>query len=365
MDIKGFLLRNLFARWNRCPELEAGYTLVFPSPMDMPFLLSFALEGLKKIDTQSCKQILVVPDGWGDDGGAALRDVVRGFDDPRIELVELRRRDYFIIRRMKPPGSAATHWMQVVNTVKHARCEHIFLHDADAFFAERDGLERHYRECRDRQMNTLGVTARIDEFFTKLGYSIPGTWELMFSTRWARSRSPFALKGRFVDTPHGRHEFDSMLYPQYADYSAGKVGVMARPPEFVHFSGTIFTYRTFRERRREGKQSVDEFFRVLLLSIFQELAGKVGDDAPLPRPSELARGLTDLSAPVIYNSAVALREYPLFRAMMTQLGKTPVFQGERAQRIEELLAPFDEKFTNVGSASPVVGATGTRRHGLG
>ena len=33
-------------------------------------------------------------------------------------------------------------------------------------------------------MATLGVTGRLDPFFKAVGYEIPGTWELMFSTRW-------------------------------------------------------------------------------------------------------------------------------------------------------------------------------------
>ena len=39
---------------------------------------------------------------------------------------------------------------QVVNGTAFARCEYAFLHDADAFFLEADGLERQFLECRDR-----------------------------------------------------------------------------------------------------------------------------------------------------------------------------------------------------------------------
>ena len=38
-----------------------------------------------------------------------------------------------------------------------------------------------------------------------------------------------------------------MLYPQFLDYPSGKVGVMDPAPRFVHFNGTILTYRFFRD----------------------------------------------------------------------------------------------------------------------
>ena len=58
----------LFSRWWRRCAFEDGYTIVLPSPMDMPFLLRYALEGLAHLNTENCRQILVVPDGCVDDG---------------------------------------------------------------------------------------------------------------------------------------------------------------------------------------------------------------------------------------------------------------------------------------------------------
>ncbi len=176
--LKTLMLATAFGRWHKMPRLAKGYTILLPSPMDMPFLLRFALEGLQYLDTSNCHQILVVPDGWGDDDGASLRAVIAEYKDPRLELVQLRWRDYAFIRRTKPPGGAITHWMMVVNGTHRVRCEHVFLHDADAFFLEEGGLERQYRECVARGMHSLGVTARWDPFFERLGYQIPGTWEV-------------------------------------------------------------------------------------------------------------------------------------------------------------------------------------------
>ncbi|MEC9374013.1 MAG: hypothetical protein VYC34_09220 [Planctomycetota bacterium] len=365
-DVKGIILARLFGRWRLPSPFEEGYTIVLPSPMDMPFLLRFALEGIQHLDTTNCRQILIVPDGWGDDGGAGLKAVMKQFDDPRLQIVDLRRRDIFLTRRFKPPGGSATHWMQIVHATNHCRCEHAFLHDADAFHISRDGIERQYRETRDRGMYTLGVTARWDPFFIENGFTIPGTWELMYSTRWARSRPPLSLKGRLTKTPHGWNEFDSMLYPQYLDHESGKVGVMDSPPGFVHFSGSIFTYRLFRDR--DGATVRDELFRILLLAILEDLIPAADGRRVTPQVKDLYPGITDPNAPVTYVSEVSEKSYPEFREMMEQLCDCPVFAGERADRMRALLAPFDEHWAKLaeqrGDADlKPVGAF--RRSGLG
>jgi hypothetical protein len=361
------VLRLVFGRWRR-QELEEGYTILLPMPMDMPFLLRFALEGLRNLDTTHCKQIIVIPDGWGDDGGKGLRRVVESAEDPRLELVELRPTAQMFIHRLKKSVLGAVnscHWAMIVEGVDHSHCAHSFLHDADAFIVDADGLERQYRECRDRGMDTLGVQARWDDFFKQLGYTIPGTWELMFSNRWARRRDPTALKGRTRPTPYGDFVFDTMLASQFLDYPAGKVGVMDPPPRFVHFSGSITTYRYFRTQ--SGRTVVDEFFRLLSLSLLEELLPDADGDRTLPTVAELARGLTDPTAPVSYRSDVADHEYPIFRGLIDTLCESTLMHGERAETLQRLLRPFDEHFekraVEIGSARAP--AFRERTHGLG
>jgi hypothetical protein len=361
ISLKQLGVAALFSRWGRrCPS-EDGYTIILPSPMDMPFLLRYALEGLGQIDTGRCKQIVVVPDGCVNDRGDALDRVIREFDDPRIDLIRPTALDYFLFRSMKPVGGAATHWMMAVIGTDHARCAHAFLHDADAFFLEADGLERQYSECLDRGMATLGVTARLDPFFADVGYEIPGTWELMFSTRWARRRSPYVLKNGWYRTPRGPFEFDSMLYRQYMDYPSGKVGVMSPSPRLVHFSGSIGTYRYYRM----GRGKVDELFRLLLLAMLEDLIPSDDGTRTLPDVGEMTRGLTDPGAPVTYDSPVAVREYPIFRAMIDDLCDSPLFRGSRADRVRTLLQPFDDHFRDRVPDADVDARLGARTHGLG
>jgi hypothetical protein len=362
----------LFDRWRRAQPLVAGYTILLPMPMDMPFLLRFALEGLRHLNTENCRQIVVVPDGWGDDGGKAFREVVAACDDPRVELVELRPGIRFFIQKIqmrKTRQSAAnwSHWAMIVEGTTSARSEYAFLHDADAFFVDADALERQYRDCRDRAMYTLGVQVRTDAFFQRIGYAIPGTWEMMYSVRWARHRGPLTLKGMWQSSAHGAHEFDTMLYPQYLDYPTGKIGAMAIPPRLVHFHGAVTTYRVLKDHAR--RPLIDMLFRLLLLSILEDLLPAPDGKRILPPPGELARGLTDLSAPITYNSETATREYPIFRQQIEELCASPTFAGPRADRIRELIQPFDEHYAgraaDVAALVLVEPAVTPRRHCLG
>ena len=370
IDPKDLLLRALFGRWGRRGAGGEGYSVVLAMPMDMPFLLRFALEGLATLDTTHCRQIIVIPDGWGSDGGEGLRLEVEASEDPRVELVELGPTARFFIHKMgKGVATAANscHWAMIVRGIAASRFDHVFLHDADAFFVDPDAIERQYRECVDRGLHTLGITARWDAFFAEAGYAIPATWELMVSREWALRHNPVDFKGRWRETPHGRHEFDNMLYPEYVDYASGKVGLLEPPPRIVHFNGAVTTFRVFRYNPR--RPVVDELFRLLLLSMLEELIPARGGGEPaLPRVDELARGLDDPSAPVSYASEAAAREYPTFRAMIAEMAEAPIFRGARADAIRRLIEPFDRHFekrsAEVLSSGPEP-AFRTRRHGHG
>ncbi len=356
---KDLILEFLFGHWRPAGTLADGYSIVLPMPMDMPFLLWFALEALRGMDTTRCNQMVVVPDGWGSDGGQAMERVVKSFDDPRIALSRMPWKVHHFIhtfQRLRSGDMHSTlHWAMIVEGTNCVNSKHAFLHDADAFFIDPNSLERQYAECRDRGMITLGVEYRADTFFSANGYSIPGTWEMMYSVPWARSRSPLALKGKWRDTPLGRHEFDTMLYPQYLDYACGKVGAMMPRPRLVHFHGTIGRYRGYNDPR--NGPAADNLFRLLLLSMLQELVPKDLCTRKLPTPRELARGLDDPTASIRYDSQRAADEFPGFRRQIDELMQAPVFAGERATCIRGYIAPFDDYFASRpprerGSAEP-------------
>ena len=345
--LKNFVLEFLFGRWRTAGTLADGYSILLPMPMDMPFLLWFALEGLREMDTTHCNQVVVIPDGWGSDGGQTMERVIQSFDDPRIVLSRLPRTVDLFIHKFQRPRShimAANwlHWAMIVEGTNCANSKHAFLHDADAFFIERDSLELQYAECRDRGMLTLGVENRADAFFLANAYTIPGTWEMMYSVPWAISRSALALKGNWRDTPHGPYEFDTMLHAQYLDYTTGKVGVMASPPQLVHFHATISTYRAYIDPK--NVLVADDLFRLLLLSMLEELVPESARTSILPAPGELARGLDDPTALIRYDSPRAAGEFRHFRRQINEILLAPVFAGERAAQIREYVRPFDNYF---------------------
>lgn len=340
MDWKGLVQRTLYSRWKPAGLPSDGYSIIMPMPEDMPFLLRLALEGLRHVGTDHCGQVIVVGDGWGSDRGEALRKVAGEFSDSRIEMAFFSRLDRAVVRRMPSP-----HWLTVIYGINRARHDYAFLHDSDAFFLERDCMERTYAYCRERSMYAIGVTARWDPFFEQIGYQIPGTWQMIFSALWLRTHKPWKVHGRQVATPHGPNIFDTLLYPQYLDYGTGRIGVMPDPPKYVHFNGTIVTYRTWR--RAGGKPVVDELFRLLLLSLLEHVIPPADGKRLLPPVDELSHGLTDATCPIRYDTLDCARNYGEFRDQVKELCGSPIFAGERAHVIESLLRPFDEHFAKV------------------
>jgi ABC transporter substrate binding protein len=343
--LKRLVLAAFFGRWRSPRQSVDGYTILLPSPTDMPFLLRFALEALQHLNTSHCRQIIVIPDGYGTDQATALQQVVDCCGDSRVEMAQLSKAAHFIVHGMHRSGGEIanwTHWAMIVEGINRAKCDYIFLHDADAVILERDGIERQYRECHDHEMATLGVMARWDSFFREIGYTIPGTYELMFSARWARCHSPLDLKGGLRRTTFGTHMFDTMLYPQFQDYHSGKIGIIDPAPQLVHFSGAITKYRMFCDRVKQPL--VDEDFRLLFLSLMEELFPSPNGDRLLRSTSLLAQGLVDPSAAVTYESPRAVLEYHNFRAMIDDLCRSPIFQGPRAEKVRSSVLPFDRHY---------------------
>lgn len=332
-------------RWPRSRSLEDGYAILLAVPGEMPFLARLALEGLRYLDTENCKQILVMPDAWGTLGEPAFHRVLTQFDDPRIALAPPRPIDYALVRALRF-NAADTYWLSLVNGMVGTRCAFAFLHDSDAFLIERGGIERQYRECRDRDLYTLGVAYRHDKCLLDIGYRVPATWELMYSVAWALRHRAFAAKAARRATSHGEMQFDAMIQPQYRDYASGKIGLMEKPPEFLHFGGLTTTYRIWRrwQHKRTGRQVVDQWLRLLVLALFEELIPDPDGHRALPKVEELARGLNDPTAPVTYATVECAHCYPEFRARMASICELPIFQGDRAARLEKLLQPFDEYY---------------------
>jgi hypothetical protein len=142
---KNLVLEFLFGRWRSAGTLADGYSVLLPTPMDMPFVLWFALEALRAMDTRHCNQFVIVPDGWGPDGGHAIERVVRSFEDPRILLSRMPRMVRFFVhkvQKVRSHGTAGLHWAMVVEGSNCANSKYAFMQDDDAFFIDSERMER-------------------------------------------------------------------------------------------------------------------------------------------------------------------------------------------------------------------------------
>ena len=84
LDVKGLIQRALYWQWKHSGALADGYSIIMPTPEDMPFLSRLTLEGLKYINTDNCGQFLIVGDGHSVDGGKLLAETVAQLHDSRI-----------------------------------------------------------------------------------------------------------------------------------------------------------------------------------------------------------------------------------------------------------------------------------------
>lgn len=355
--IKRTILSLFYPVWNGHQHNQNGYTVVIPAPMDMPFLAYYALKGLSELDLSSCREILVVPDGCGTDNGRALSAVLKLVNLDKARLLPLTRRNKLVISLFGDSGIA--HWMTIVEAINHSETNSLFLHDADAFFTDEHLIENNYSEFNKNNLNCLGVTSRWDPFLQSKNMQLPGTWELFFSSAWARSWAPVSHKagGRYTDT--GKEFFDTMLYPMFRSYSQERIQV--RPSEsFMHLSGTVVTYRRWLDHLNHPVG--DELFRLLFLSLLQELSPPIESSCKLPSVAELSEGIFDSSKMVYYTFPGAANNYHEFRRFVDGLLTLELFR-DQLEKVNSLLHPFDEYFLKTEYKSLEV-IPKVRAHGL-
>ena len=140
--------------------------------------------------------------------------------------------------------------------------------------------------------------------------------------------------------------FDTMLYPLYRDYESGLVKVV-ESDAFVHLSGTVVTYRKFLDF--SGRCVGDELFRLLFLSLLNELSPHFASECRLPSVEELSLGLRDSARRVHYCFPEVAGNYLEFREAVRKLIETPLF-SPYGQKMKHLLMPFDEILLSKKSA---------------
>jgi hypothetical protein len=89
----------------------------------------------------------------------------------------------------------------------------------------------------------------------------------------------------------------------------------------------------------------------------------------MPRVVDLVRGIHDATCPVHYTPPRVAGNWAEFRGLMNTMLASPVFGPERAQKIRDMLRPFDERFGAAGWGGEMGTAAARpvrmREHGLG
>lgn len=356
--IKSIILNLLYPGWGRLKAVKEGYTVVIVAPMDMPFLTYLALRGLNETDLTNCNEILVVPDATGSDGGSSIVAAIDASKMNNVRFIPVSKRNRLAVSLFSDTG--VIHWAAILEAIKAANTDLIYLHDVDAFFLEPALIQSHYEACRTGDIKTLGVTARWDPFFINQDIKLPGTWELMFSSAWAKKWSPVEHLAATRNISDKKMFFDTMLYPQYMEYNSGGI-LVKESNSFVHIAGTIVTYRKFNEY--SNRPVGDELFRLLFLSMLKSLSPDLNSRCQLPSLDYLCSGLTNCNQKVHYCFPGAAQNYWEFKQTIDNLLNAPLFNSSR-QKIIQTLAPFDEHFSKVSDDDEQQKQSKLRVHGL-
>jgi hypothetical protein len=241
-DLRQKLIEYTYSRWSSSHrELSDGYTILLPTPSDLPVFFSLALAIIQKQDLTGLREILVIPDWPSQPFEEFCADIGRKSGDLPIRLVSLKLRDQLAWAVTK--GITTRHFTQLVRGIDETHTEHAIIHDSDLFLPPSDFLRTQCEACRDRGLAVLGVEPRREMVFD--GHStFVATWEMTFSVRWAKSFPPFMHKGQFSVVGGRRQDFDTTLLPQYLT-DEKLIGWTPRHGDFFHFQYVIATYRDF------------------------------------------------------------------------------------------------------------------------
>jgi hypothetical protein len=154
--------------------------------------------------------------------------------------------------------------------------------------------------------------------------------------------------GRKEQCSNGMIEFDSLLYPLFLEYPSGRIGISNLRHDIVHFNGTIRSFRVFKQNQRRSAASNDKLFRLLLLTVLEDIATTENSMRITPTISMLTECLVSKSGPIHYDLEKGHGFYAEFRDMINLLTRTPSFDKQYANQIRSKLVPFDACFQYEG-----------------
>jgi hypothetical protein len=336
--LKDTVWRTAFARWPPLHDTREGYTLLLPVPADLPVFLRLALANAAAQDRDGRIETLVIPDVPSAAFTLAYEEASARLDAGPLRLVELRLAAR-AIQRLAGNQAGSNHFLQVHAGTAAATTTHVLFHDADLFIEDPGFMARHYRRCADEGLACLGVSPAWDDWLREHGFGhVVATWELMMDTRWAREFAPWQHRNHRARLDGQEHAFDLTLYPQ-ALTAPERCALHDATASLEHFNYVLGIYRNFQHAR--GAPFEDSGFQLLLIRLLSDVLESAPGD--VPTVAELARGIEDGRAPVVYASEAA-RQYPKFRRKLDRVLAGPLFGEDARRTIEGALAPFKRAF---------------------
>ena len=337
--IKDLVWRTAFARWPKLADPDPGYTLLLPVPADLPVFLRLALANAARQEGAGRAETLVIPDIPSPAFRRAYEDAVARFAGAGpTRLVELKPAAR-AMQRLAGNQPGTNYFLQVHAGTAAATTTHVLFHDADLFIEDPGFMVRHYERCASAGLGCLGVSPAWDDWLREQGFDhVVATWELMIDTRWAREFAPWQHRNHRARLDGlEEHVFDVTLYTQALTAPERCALHPGATESFEHFNWVIGVYRHFQQAG--GTPFEDDRFLLLLIRLLSDaLDAPPGDVPPV---GELARGIEDAGAPVVYPRG---ERYGEFRAKLDRVLAGPLFDDAVKAKIEGALAPFERAF---------------------
>jgi hypothetical protein len=357
---------SFYRRWPDTQPLVDGYTVLMPTPGDLPVFLELALAGFAKQDPTGHVETLVIPDRVTPEFVSAFnRSVSRAAWGP-TRLVQIGTRGRALYRIRNGPWNddisarglsrgirtaRLNYFLQSYHGAAAATTTHAILHDADLFLLDPRFLAERFRRCSEQGIGWLGVERRLmwdrerkcfDDWYERDGLGpVLSTWELMFDVRWLRRFPPWQIHAQSHRFQGSERDFDSMDYVQVRTPPERRA-LWEAPDNYAHFNAAISAYRLFQESG--DRPFVDERFRILLIRLLSDAFGNGDESHHLPSATELARGIDDGDPRVTYRAAGIEDNYQEFRRGIGTVIASPLVEPGRAEDVERALRPFDLAF---------------------
>lgn len=328
-----------FARWPAPQPAQDGYTLLMPVPGDLPVFLELALATCATQRSEHRVETIIVPDRPTPEIKAVYEKHRADWDGP-LSMRFFPQPERRLLPALRNPFH--NYGIQLITGVSAARGSHVILHDADLFLLQPGALDGRYTRTREEDLYVSGVNSVWDEWYAQKGLTIAATWELCARRDWIRSFPPHLHMGHESELMGEQHVFDITLHPQ-ALADQRRIAIHEQDEAIVHFNYVIATYRHFQKSTTTFS---DDRFRLLLVRMFVDLFAEQAYDYRMPTLDELARGLNDKTARVVYPDPTpeVSAEYRSFRSKIERILTGAWVPPGRGDAVAVALDPFDRHY---------------------